>query len=378
MQTKEKKKKISLFSWIFLSINGIAIFLLLAVYLSAFINPEKFVWLAFFGLAYPIILLVNLLFILFWLLVRIKFAFFSLLAIIIGWNFIGGLIQFVGKDEPADAKGSIKILSYNIQNFLKQNISTTKYIKNFENQSKVTRYVMDQGADIICLQEMLYDRGNHRDFAVDFGKKCRTPNFYYRNYFQGKKKTLEAIAIFTRFPIINTGYLEHNAKTICVFTDIVTGKDTVRIYNLHLASIHFRQEDYDFIEEIQKQNEPDNLAAGSQKVLSKLQAAFIRRGEQSVILERHFKKCPYPYMICGDFNDTPSSYVYRTLSAGLKDAFVESGAGTGSTFADKSFPALRIDYILHSEKFAGYGFKREKIDLSDHYPVSCVLLRDGK
>jgi len=374
VQTASNNKRISLVLWIFLLLNILAAVLLLTVYISAYINPAKFSWFAFAGLAYPVFLAINLLFILFWLVTRIRFSLLSFVAILIGWTHVEGLIQLRGSTDIGNTGNKIKVISYNIQNFLNQNISTTRYITDFGNQTKISRFLIDQKADIICLQEMLYDRGDHRDFAVGFGKKCGTSNFYYRNYYQDKKKKLDALAVFTKFPMIKTGYLEYDSKTICIYCDLIIEADTVRLYNLHLASIHFKKEDYEFIADIQSNTEQDEITKGSLKVISKLRTAFITRGKQTEILKEHFQKCPYPYIVCGDFNDSPTSYVYRNLSKGLTDGFVESGIGTGSTFAGKNFPALRIDYILHDDYFKGFDFKRQKNSLSDHYPVSCVLV----
>ena len=41
------------------------------------------------------------------------------------------------------------------------------------------------------------------------------------------------------------------------------------------------------------------------------------------------KSCPYPIIICGDFNDTPVSYAYQQLGDNMIDAFLESGNGIG-------------------------------------------------
>jgi len=375
VQIIPQKKNISFISWIFLLLNFAAVLLLLAVYISVYINPSKFSLIAFAGLAYPVILVLNIAFVIFWIFIRIKYSLLSLLFILIGWNYIGRLVQLNSKTELPDGNISVKVLSYNIQNFVNKNISDTRYITDFKNQARITKFIIDQKADIICLQEMLYDRGDHRNFAVDFGKKCNTTNFYYRNYFQTKKKKLDAIAIFTRFPMIDKGFLEYENKTIGIYTDLLMGADTVRLYNLHLASIHFRKEDYDFISDLQNQTDQNDIKENSLKVLSKIRSAYITRGRQVKILEEHINKCPYAFIICGDFNDTPSSYVYRTLRNKTRDAFVESGSGFGVTFAGKSFPSFRIDYILHHDKFEGYNFTRHKVALSDHYPVSCILAK---
>ena len=378
MQGDKQTNRISFISGTILVINLIAVLFLLSVYLSVYINPARFALPAFAGIGYPVILIVNILFIILWLLKRKKLALVSIIAVLLGWNHIGRLIQINQKNDIEHDKKTVKILSYNIQNFVRQNISNTKYIKNFENQTRITKFIESQKADIICLQEVLYDRGNLQQFAEEFGRKNKTPYYYYKNYYKSKNPKLDGIAIFTKFPVIKKGFLEHDDKTIGIYNDMVIDKDTIRLYNLHLASIHFRKEEYEFISDLPNQQDQDVIKKHSLQVLSKLKTAFKKRGQQVNIIKKHMEGSPYHVIICGDFNDTPSSYAYRKLSSGLTDAFVESGKGVGVTYAGENFPSFRIDYILHDEVFESRRFTRHKISLSDHYPITCVLYRKSE
>jgi endonuclease/exonuclease/phosphatase family metal-dependent hydrolase len=378
VQETKQKKRISFLSGFLLLLNLFAIFLLLMVYLSVYINPAKFSLLAFVGLSYPIILLINFVFVLIWIFIRIKYSLLSLVFILLGWNHLQQLVQIFPKNKIKKGTKTIKILSYNIQNFIGQNVSNTKYIDDFSNQTKITKFISELNADIVCLQEVLYDRGDIAKFGNDFGKKIKAPNYYYRNYHSSKTKKLDGIVIFTRYPVIKKGYLEYNEKTIGIYNDLIIQADTFRIYNLHLASIHFKREEYDFISDLPNQQDQEVIKKHSIKVLSKLKTAFVNRGQQVKILTEHIRSSPYAVIICGDFNDTPSSYAYYKLVSGLSDAFVESGNGFGVTYAGESFPSFRIDYILHDNSFESYRFARKKIALSDHYPVSCELVKKGK
>jgi endonuclease/exonuclease/phosphatase family metal-dependent hydrolase len=368
---KPTKKRISFISGVLLLINGLFLFLLLIAYAAYHIPPATIPYLPFAGLAYPYILLANLLFILFWIVKRIKFALIPLLLVLLGWNHIGRLFQLNGistRDEPG-----IKVVSYNIQNFIKYNTSTTKYLSDFENQDRITDWLTEQKADIVCLQEMLYDRDNYDQFAARLGTHIGCPNNYHENYYKTSRDKLDAIAIFTRFPIIRKGHLEYDDKSIGIYTDLVMGQDTVRLYNLHLASIHFRKEDYEFITGFSPQQEQEKIKTGTLQIIAKMKVAFEKRALQSKIIENELESSPYPVILCGDFNDTPSSYSYHRLTRNLDDAFVVSGKGIGTTYAGENFPAFRIDYILYDPFFKASGFERHKINLSDHYPISCTL-----
>jgi len=373
---KQNKYKMSIIGKLVFLINIFAIGLLFLSYISVYINPGTFPLPAFAGLSYPIILSINLVFIILWFYIRPRFILLSAIAIIIGWNHIAQLMPINSDQEIPKETTTLKILSFNVQNFLKVNITNTKYISDFENQNEILEYIQSKDADIVFLQEFLYDREKIKDFTKWFGKEIKCQYSHTRNYFQRKDNKLDAIAIFSKFPIINKGHHEFDKKTIAVYADIVMDKDTVRAYNLHLASIHLKKEDYDFISEIDIQQNKEEIRNASRAVASKVKAAFIKRGKQVEIAKNILKESPFPIIVCGDFNDTPVSYTYHSLTKELKDAFVESGSGFGNTYAGKNFPALRIDYILHDKIFKSINFKRDKIHLSDHYPISCVLYKN--
>ena len=97
------------------------------------------------------------------------------------------------------------------------------------------------------------------------------------------------------------------------------------------------------------------VLSGLKNILVRLKGAFKKRAVQSTAVSNHISNCPYPVLLCGDFNDTPISYSYsEILSNNLKDAFVESGKGLGMTYIG-AFPSLRIDYILHSKSIVSKG-----------------------
>lgn len=377
MVKSKPKHRVSLILSFLLILNIIIILLLLVSYSASYINPITNSTIALAGLIYPLIFALNLGFVIFWLFSKKRYAILSLITILLGWTHIGNHFQFNSdKEIPAGSK-TTKVLSYNIQNFIKKNITNTKYITDFDNQLKIINFLKEQDADIVCLQEVLYDRDGYQNFASSLSRDINCKNYHLENYFpQSEEKILDAIAIFTKLPIINTGSIIYEKKTIGIFTDIINHRDTIRVYNLHLASIRFNKEDYEFLSDIAGQQDQEEVKEGSLKVISKIRSAFIKRGKQVNVLKNNIRQSPFPIIICGDFNDTPSSYVYRNLGKGLSDSFVSSGKGFGNTFAGESFPSLRIDYILYDNYFLSLDFKRHKINLSDHFPISSILIKD--
>mgnify|MGYP000783241517 FL=1 len=80
-------------------------------------------------------------------------------------------------------------------------------------------------------------------------------------------------------------------------------------------------------------------------------------------------------IVCGDFNDTPMSYVYRTMARGLRDAFRECGSGYSHTFRG-FYNTLRIDYVL-SGGFEPLSYEVLPVDYSDHHPVVVRLRKSS-
>ena len=123
---------------------------------------------------------------------------------------------------------------------------------------------------------------------------------------------------------------------------LAIGNDSIRIYNVHLASNWFESEDYEFLER--------PSVEGAESIIERLKTSFFKRAKQVKAIKAHMSTSPYPIILCGDFNDTPTSFSYKQLSEGLIDSFTYAGTGLGQTYNGK-FPKLRIDYILHSPEF---------------------------
>jgi endonuclease/exonuclease/phosphatase (EEP) superfamily protein YafD len=149
------------------------------------------------------------------------------------------------------------------------------------------------------------------------------------------------------------------------------GYDTIRVYNNHLQSIYFNSANYSFLDSLKIRYNNDQLEE-IRDISFRLRYAFMKRAEQADLIAAHIANCPYRVIVCGDFNDTPVSYVYYRLNDGMVDSFTRAGWGTGRTYIGK-FPSFRIDYILHSEEFESLFFTRKKVRVSDHFPIISYL-----
>jgi endonuclease/exonuclease/phosphatase family metal-dependent hydrolase len=353
---------------ILLSVNTlIAVLLLFSAYSSS-IDPVNFVFPAFIGLAFPFILLVNIVFIAFWLLVKKKYLLISAIAVLFSFQAISNFIQF---NFTSSSEDSIKVMSYNVRLFDLYNWS-----ENIDSRNKIFDQLAGQNADIYCFQEFYYTKQKGkfetRDTMLTF-LKARNYREAYTHKLRGEQYF--GLATFTRYAIVNDGEIrfENDDNNVCLFTDVLINKDTVRIYNLHIASIRFSYDDYRFVENIDSKSESDIIEKGARNIYQRLSSAFVKRSVQSKIIIKHIQNSPYPIILCGDFNDSPNSYCYREFSSVLDDSFKESGSGIGKTYIG-SFPSFRIDYIFHSDEFRSIDYRTLNEKYSDHHAIISKLI----
>ncbi|MGE5447328.1 MAG: endonuclease/exonuclease/phosphatase family protein [Bacteroidales bacterium] len=327
--------------------------------LSVFISPEEFWIPALFGMAYPYLVLVNIVFVILWLFVRPKYALLSLLAILAGYGHISNYIQATG--EKTGQKG-VRIISYNVRYFM----GATDF-PNKENADHIINFLRNKDADIICLQEVRLNKRQVFDINNTMLPMATHMQLAHNSH-EGGSLTM------TRFPIIYMGEIRFkNSGNMIMYTDLIMNKtDTVRVYNCHLQSYRLKNADINSIDSI---NFEDHNKS-KEKILQlsvKFKDALIKRAEQAATLREHINACPYPVIVCGDFNDTPVSFTYHTVKGDLEDSFTQSGKGTANTYNGK-LPSFRIDYILYSPKFTSYNFEVSSLNHSDHFPISCDLL----
>ncbi len=353
---EKRTKKRKLLWWIHV---GFLVGLLLS-YTTTFIAPKNFSGLGFFGLAYPWFITVNLVAAVLWLLARRRKRFLiTLVVILLGWNIHNDFFALnIGKSE---VENPMKVMSYNVRVFDLYNWSNGS-----RSRDSIFNLLDRQQADIICFQEFYHTdkKGifDTRDTLIKF-----LPTVYYHEKYTHKMAGQQYFGVVTmsRYPIVGKGEVAFvsDQNNFCIYSDLQVNNDTIRVYNAHLASIRFDNEDYQFIQDEKKRNWP-----GAKRMLTRMNLAFDKRAEQTLAILESTKKSPYPVILCCDFNDSPISYGYHLLEEELTDAFVEAGNGIGRSYAG-DFPSFRIDYMFSSPEIKATNFQVIREKFSDHYPI---------
>lgn len=343
--------------------NVIAVVALLLSYAAAYIDPQSFWPIAFFGLAYLPILIINIGFVIYWLLRKKRYMLLSLIPLLLGWNLMSKHINFKNNNDKIILKSdtNLRVMSFNVHLF--QNFDNYKH--NFKTET--IELVNTVNPDIICFQEFYSTLKGTLQFTKMLQKESGFEDYYFepasKNDYEGYGQ-----AIFSKFPIINRGTILKNGFGInrIIYVDVRRERDTLRVYNVHLRSFALQNEDKEFIQK--PTGEKVNNEETTKRVGRKLKRAFTNRSEQAKSLRDHIDQCPFPAIVMGDFNDTPMSYSVNLVGKNMKNAFQEQGFGWGVTHY-AMLPIFQIDYILCDKKFniADYGIVKERF--SDHYSI---------
>ena len=239
--------------------------------------------------------------------------------------------------KPRYDKKALKVMSYNVRSFIDDNRE-----RQLDSIVKIIKAV---NPDILCLQEMGFS-----DIADSLLEPLKPMP-------HSLSRVNLSPAIYSRYPIIKASRMD-TLKNF-VWADIVIKKDknnedTIRVFNNHLHSTAIRRDDSNYIEN-HEYLEGDSLGK-VHSMVKRLTENNRVRAEQADTLAALVAVSPYPVIVCGDFNDTPVSYTYRTVARKLNDPYRKVGRGYSHTYRG-FFDMLRIDYIFYSDEFEALSYE---------------------
>jgi len=358
-------KNLGIFRWVWLIIHTCFAMLLFGSYISPFFTPFEYWYVAFLGIIHVILLTINLFFTFSWLFLRPILAIPFLLIILLGATLHQRSFPLHFSHDKT-GKDAIKIMSWNVQLFKLYNWTQNKQLRD-----EMIEFISKENPDILCLQEYFQASGDYFETTEILKVKLVSKNIHFSSGATNREGHEFGIATFTRFPIIKKGTIrfdeESNKTNLAQYTDILWNNDTIRIYNIHLASNHLNTNE---VNEIMEAGEKSWKL--TRKWISKLRNGYKHRQNQIIQVREHMDQSPHPLIVCGDLNDVPVSYTYKVISRGLEDAFVNSGSGLGATYNGR-LPYLRIDYIFHDNSFRSTAFHVIYKPFTDHFPVSSWL-----
>jgi len=334
-------KKLNYIDKLIYLLNSVFAAVLLLSYVLPFVAPKVFSALSVLSLSVPVLLVVNFIFLLYWVLKVKKQLVLSLLVLAIGYNNISTLYKFSASEFIKTKDNQLSVMSYNVRLFNLYN-----WIDAPNVEEEISKFIKKENPDVVAFQE------------YSSNKKVNLKQYPHQYKSLSKGKVKYGQAIYSKYKIINSGdILFKNSHNKAIFVDVVKNKDTLRIYNVHFESLHINPD-------VNKLKDADK-----ELLVKRIGSRFVLQQNQAQQVLAHQEKCNYKKIILGDFNNTAYSYIYQQFKkANYQDAFELAGHGFGKTFNFKFFP-LRIDFVLVNDKLSARKFRNYNHKFSDHYPI---------
>lgn len=349
---------------IIVAANVVIIILMLLMGNADRIDPREHSIMETMGLAFPVVLALNVVFLVFWLVFKWRYAIIPLAGFAICWGPVRRYCPLnISTNPPA---GAIKVVSYNVLMFNPWGLPPGE-------MNPIVDYLVNSGADIICLQESGYDVKGRVIIDSAFAEV-----YQYRDTVQKSDPAGDVLSLYSKFPILHRERILYKSKgnlSVAYVLDIKGNK--VLLVNNHLETVGLNHDDKtNFHSIVHGEMGSDSTREESKLIIGKVAEASRRRAPQAdavaAVIAR-YKQKGMSVIVCGDFNDSPLSYAHRKVAEGLTDCYVESGFGPGWSY-HRSGIRVRIDNILCSSDFIPYGAEVDKsISRSDHYPIICWL-----
>lgn len=367
LSTKKVKHFGHFVALIILTVNALFTGLLLFTAYSPHIQPVTHPVQSCLGLVFPIFLLINGCFLVFWLVIqRYRSALLPLIGFLLCYSQIRSYLPINFRTDNLP-EGSFKLLSYNIMGF---DGATKKDGKN-----PILTYLKESGADILCLQEYTTVESSYHLSQKDVIRELKAYPYYHINTVGRGKGHTNQIACYSKFPILSARRLNYPSEyNGSVIYEVKVDEDTLTLINNHLESNKLTKADKVVYEDMLKSPEKEKVKSGARLLIRKLAEASAIRAPQADTIANEIALSRHPYIIaCGDFNDTPISYAHHTISKNMDDAFTLSGRGLGISYNQNKF-YFRIDNILISKNLRAYNCTVDRsIKESDHYPIWCYI-----
>lgn len=346
--------------------NVASIVILWLIGYSDRLNPEDYPMLSNIGLLFPVFLLINFFFLLFWLVFKKRYALIPFLGFLACYIPVRKYMPLnVDTEVP---NGAIKVLSYNTLGFGEGQMDE-------DGVNPVVRYIRQQDADIVCLQEA----GMSEPVREQVDSILRPKYISYEITVHPNGGN--SMVLLCKFPLLSKEVIDYPSEAnFSVAYRLKIGKDTVLLVSNHLESTGLTLEERSKFKNLIKGKLETQTAEKTSKLLIvKLAESTKKRAPEAKAVADYIKhQKEKSVILCGDFNDGPISYAHRTIAEGLTDCYITSGNGPGISYHKGGF-FVRIDNMMCSDDWKPYNCKiDDKIAASDHYPIVCYLKKRSK
>lgn len=344
--------------------------LLLSAYGGA-IDPNKSVWPQIFGMTFPAWIILMLVMVPVSFIIWRKSALLPTAALLIAMPAILTIspLHIGGALSQSERASSFSVMTYNVYGFVDHEFESDDSGGKGAKESRSLQQIIDTQPDIVCMQE-----GYNPNYRFKLQMDTINKIYPYSNFIPEGGEI-----IFSKYPfkIVPTPQPAWHTAHYSAYELDVDGHPLL-VVNCHLQSIGLTPDDKALYRELtdKRIESPtrSELSKVKNSILSKLAVAFKLRAEQARHIRQFLEEYPGNAILVGDFNDVQGNYAYRSIcSAGMRDAYADSGFGPTITYIDNRF-YFHIDQIFYRGDMRAVDIVRGDIKSSDHYPMTATFV----
>lgn len=328
--------------------------------LAGNVLPSSFLLPSLLAFGYLPLLIANIAMVIVWLLMRRWTALLSILVIALRWSFLTSYFH-IGLDAKTPDSDThpqmVSLMTFNVHQFhgRSNQLSTNDTIA-----LHFIELIHKTSPDILCLQEVaMTKKVNIVDSLEVMGY-----NHYYGAQMSSKGIPYGTV-VFSRLPITYVTKLDKEK----ILVEVMKEHDKLRVCCVHMDSYQFNDSDRKEIDRARHGEVQESIRPTLHKVKETI---LSHEKEWTDCISSVVAGSSVPLVLAGDFNDIPSSWLYRHISEVMTDCFKEKGNGLSITY-NGGFPQFRIDMVFHSKELQTLRYRRIRTDISDHYPVMVTL-----
>lgn len=285
--------------------------------------------------------------------------------ILLGWSGIGASFPLSLPDKAPEGAKTFRIMTFN-------SLHLNDIEKPDAPGNRAASFLINCGADIICLQELV--NWDDPKELHNFSKELKDSLFAAYPYRDGLSGTTYGdLKVLSKYPVrLIPGVAdtpEYINNRFAYFRVDIDGT-RIGLVNMHLTSYSLTEKERNVITDIHSAKTAKNSAREfKSEIFSKLQHSFQGRSDNVDNLINKTADIRGPLIVCGDFNDVPASWAYRKMrSAGFNDAYTETSFGPAITYNQHMF-LFHLDQIFYRGNLQPLWVRKERIKTSDHYPL---------
>lgn len=347
---------------IIVAVNIVVAILLMTSAWAGYVNPADFPLLGVAPMLTPIAVVLMLIMLIVDIIAWRRTALFAAFVMLITLPCVLDVMPLhvsPHKLTAAERERSWTLLSMNVLDFFD---ITGKYPGDV---NPALEYILRTDADVVCLQETEYfspfDEVHITQAQMD-SVTTRYPYVLLKDNLLLLSK-YKADPIYLDFSNYSFGYGSVVAYRLHIDDRPVT------LFNLHLHSFLLNEKERQILRDW-RHHGSEKFSEAYNTVIDKLTDAAVGRAQQVdrlVELVKHYGGTNV--VVCGDFNDVSGCYAMRQLEAQhLRDVHASVGFGYVNTFYNNRF-YFCIDHIMWRGDMTATTFNRDKVEISDHYPI---------